>query len=291
MSTQTGPEPRGRLGRYRRAPAPPGTAPTPDRGSSFTVRGVILGILGVQMALAVLLAGRDVVNALPTLLSPSRMPTLDQPIRPGDQTRRFNPADLPGRDRGDPAQRISIPDPGDMPSRLRFDRLDDGVLLLTGAIAPGDAARLNDTLDTVTATTAPTRVRLHSPGGSVSDALAIGTRLRDEGLTTEMMAGDICLSACPYIFAGGITRMAEDGALLGVHQHYFGENTVLPAFLAVEDVQSGQAEVMAHLDALGVDVRVMQHALSTPPDEIYILTREELSEYEVIFDGEDEADG
>ena len=66
---------------------------------------------------------------------------------------------------------------------------------------------------------------------------------------------------------------------MGVHQHYFGENTALPAFLAVEDIQRGQADVMAHLDAMGVDVRVMQHALSTPPEAIYVLLPEELEDY------------
>lgn len=70
--------------------------------------------------------------------------------------------------------------------------------------------------------------------------------------------------------------------MVGVHQHYFGENTVLPAFLAVEDIQRGQGEVMGYLDEMGIDLRLMQPALATPPDAIYILVREELERYGLV---------
>ena len=266
------------------------TAPTPPARRGWSVRGVILAILGVQLMLAALLAGRDLVSALPQILSPSRQPALDQPIRPGDQTRRFRPADLPARPDTGPGQRISIPNPGDMPSRLRVERIDAETLLLTGTIAPGDAARLDELVFDLDAQTEPGAVRLHSPGGSVSDALEIGRKLRAAGFNTVMQDSDICLSACPYIFASGVTRRAASGALIGVHQHFFGENTVLPAFLAVEDVQAGQAEVLRHLDQMGIDLRVMQHSLSTPPDEIYILTAEELTAYRLLFEGPEPAE-
>ena len=244
----------------------------------FTVRRAILAILALQLGIAAVLAGRDFVSALPSLLAPTRQPALDQPIRPGDQTRRYRPADLPARESA-PGDRISIPNPGDMPTRLRFEQLDEATVLMTGQIAAGDAERFADwapeDLSDMT-------VRLHSPGGSVADALAIGRALRDGGFSTTMIAGDICLSACPYVFVGGVERDADPSAMIGVHQHYFGENTMLPAFLAVEDVQNGQAEVLRHLVEMGVDPRLMQHSLSTPPDEIYILTEAELQDYSVI---------
>jgi hypothetical protein len=157
------------------------------------------------------------------------------------------------------------------------------VALLTGQIDAGDAARFTEWLDPEATFTT---IRLHSPGGSVQDALAIGRALREAGLATVMEAGDICLSACPYMLAGGVSRAVDDMAMVGVHQHYFGENTALPAFLAVSDIQAGQADVMAYLDEMGVDVRVMQHALSTPPESIYVLLPEELSGYRMVFEAE-----
>jgi len=165
----------------------------------------------------------------------------------------------------------------DFGPRLAF-RDDGDALRMEGEIAPGDASRLRDYL---AGRDNPGEVLLNSPGGSVSDALDIGRQLRDAGVATRMGASDICLSACPYIFASGTERIAPDAAKLGVHQHYFGESTVLPAFMAVEDVQRGQGLVMAYLDEMGVDPLVMQHALTTPPDEIYVLIPEELDAYEL----------
>ena len=100
-----------------------------------------------------------------------------------------------------------------------------------------------------------------------------------ESIDTEMRAGEICYSACPYVLAAGVHRKIDDAASVGVHQHYFGESTILPASFAVEDIQRGQGEVMIYLDAMGIDPLVMQHALTTPPDEIYVLLPEQLVLY------------
>ncbi|MAB16290.1 MAG: hypothetical protein CMN07_03825, partial [Roseobacter sp.] len=86
-------------------------------------------------------------------------------------------------------------------------------------------------------------------------------------------------SACPYLLAAGTSRTIPEDASVGVHQHFFGENTLLPTFLAVEDIQRGQGEVMEYLDQMGIDPLVMRHALATPSDEIYLLLPEELESY------------
>ncbi|MFQ6553197.1 hypothetical protein AAD018_012745 [Aestuariibius insulae] len=228
------------------------------------VQKAIRWILVLQVGVAILMFSTDLLGRLPSILSPSKAPTFDRPTAPGDQTRRYAP------------RRITTgPDTSPLPRRLVFDREGD-VLTLTGAIEQGDAARFDEELNRVG--TIET-IRLMSPGGSVLDALDIGRRLRDERLSTEMTADGVCLSACPYILAAGTERRVHISASVGVHQHYFGESTVLPAFTAVEDIQRGQGEVMRYLDEMGVDPLVMQHALVTPPDEIYILTPNELETY------------
>ncbi|MEL6889667.1 MAG: hypothetical protein AAFO86_13295, partial [Pseudomonadota bacterium] len=110
-------------------------------------------------------------------------------------------------------------------------------------------------------------------------ALALGRHIRMKGIATRMLPGEFCYSACPYLLAAGPSRDISQGASVGVHQHYFGENTLLPAAFAIEDIQRGQAEVMAYLDEMGIDPLVMTHALSTPPDQIYVLLPEELDQY------------
>ncbi|MEP5758374.1 MAG: hypothetical protein ABJ327_03485 [Litoreibacter sp.] len=240
----------------------------------FTTKGVIFGILGLQLLLATMLMGRDLTSAWATINWPSTQPRFDTPVLPGDQTRRYRPSDMPLReaDLGNPDRPYRST--GDMPARLAFE-LNDDVLNLTGTIAPGDAERMAEQMADVDIQ----RVRLNSPGGSVQDALEIGRMLRKARLETLLGAGDICLSACPYVLASGIERRVHGTAQVGVHQHYFGQNSALPAFLAVEQIQRGQADVMRYLAEMDVDTLIMQHALNTPADEIYVLLNTQLTEY------------
>ena len=242
----------------------------------------LMALLALQVGLGLFLFGADLARVLPRMLNGSDAPGLTTPTAPGDQTRRYDPARMPARE-APPGARPMPGGGGDMPSRLIARRVTwEGaeVLTLTGAIGPGDAARLiaEEVLEE------GLTVYLNSPGGSVSDALALGRWLRERGANTAMGESDICLSACPYVLAGGVERTVEEGAWVGVHQHYFDQNTVLPAFLAVEDIQRGQGEVMAHLIEMGLDPALMQPALLTPPSEIYILTPQELADYRVVTD-------
>ncbi len=243
----------------------------PARAPDATTR-TLRWLLGAQLALAAALVAVDLAPALPGLVSPSGAPALDRPTRPGDQTRRYRPAD--------PAH----PGPGvdpDMPRRLVLDRVRvDGApaIRLRGAVAPGDGDRIAAALGEAP----PALVVLDSPGGSVRDALAIGRAIRETGAATRLVADAVCLSACPLMFAGGVERAASEGARLGVHQHSYGEATLLPAFLAVEDMQRGQADVLAHFEAMGVDLRIMGPSMATPADEIYILSPDELRDWNVV---------
>ncbi|WP_300030686.1 hypothetical protein [uncultured Roseobacter sp.] len=247
----------------------------------ITTRGALTGLLALQILLALLLMGRDLLSALPAMMRSTDQPAFDTPVAPGDQRRQYAPRDLPLRPADGPNVQ-QFTSSGDMPRRLDFDRQGE-VLVLTGQIAEGDAARVTDALEAQA--DGLVYVRLNSPGGSVTDALAIGRDLRARGLETVAGAGDICLSACPYIFAAGVARRAHEDAQIGVHQHFFGASSALPAYWAVEVIQRGQADVMRYLDAMGVDTLVMQHALATPPDEIYVLLPEELETYRMVTEG------
>lgn len=242
---------------------------TPNPGGMTPARGIKL-VLIAQVVIACILFGNDIIRVLPDLGRPSTTaPRLTQPVLPGDQTRRYDLREVPSNPQA--------PDTGEMPSRLLFAVKGD-VLEMTGAIADGDADRLTEFL---ISRTMPKTVRIHSTGGSVADALAIGVRVRREGMITEISKGNVCLSACPYVLAAGTERRVHKDAFVGVHQHYFGENTALPAFLAVEDIQRGQGDVMRYLIEMGIDPALMQHALVTPPEDIYILLPEELERYKL----------
>ncbi len=242
----------------------------------LTVSGVLRGTLVLQFAIGALLVLGDVRDggfSLPRF-GPSA-PRLSEPVRPGDQRRTFDPS-------RDHAPVSPLRDAGTLPDRLTLTRESGGTWRLEGAIVSGDATRIIDLIDG--ADSALDTLILQSPGGSVLDALALGRHLRENGIATRMLEGEFCYSACPYLLAGGTTRDIAEGASVGVHQHYFGENTLLPAFVAVEDIQRGQGEVMIYLEEMGIDPLVMQHALTTPSDEIYVLLPEELALYGFVAD-------
>jgi hypothetical protein len=246
-----------------------------SRGVARTLSAVLIFQVGIGILL-VLGDMRDGVGALSLPGLRPDAPRLSEPVRPGDQRRIFSP----DRDRTSVTPQR---DPGQLPDRLTLT-FHDGSWRLEGAVAEGDANRLIPQIDR--AVPPIEALLLQSPGGSVRDALDLGRHLRAAGIATEILSGEFCYSACPYLFAGGTTRTAAPSASIGVHQHYFGENTLLPAFVAVEDIQRGQAEVMAYLDDMGLDPLVMRHALATPPDEIYILLPEELERYRFVSESQ-----
>ncbi|WP_299282961.1 hypothetical protein [uncultured Tateyamaria sp.] len=233
------------------------------------VARVLMGVLIFQLGLGGLLILGDMQGLRLPSFGPDA-PRLTEPVRPGDQRRTFRP------DRDRPTMQPAR-DPGDLPDRLVLTQTDGATYRLEGGIRAGDAPRLIGLINAAEPT--PETLILQSPGGSVSDALELGRHIRAEGMTTRMLSGEFCMSACPYLLAAGTSREIDANATVGVHQHYFGENTFLPAAFAVEDIQRGQGEVMTYLDEMGIDPLVMQHALSTPPDEIYVLLPEELARY------------
>lgn len=239
---------------------------TPKRNP---VGRVLTGVLGFQLLLGGLLFIGDLQDGFRLPSTGPKSPALTEPVRPGDQTRRFSPK------RAVPGSREPLPE------RLTLTVVSGGdAIVLEGEIEGGDASRILKQINELPQ--APTRAILNSPGGSVRDALELGRALRLSGMDTEMRSADICYSACPYLLAAGVERSVPQDAFVGVHQHYFGESTILPAFAAVEDIQRGQGEVMRYLDQMGIDPLVMQHALVTPPDEIYVLLPEELERYKFI---------
>jgi len=231
------------------------------------VSRILAGVLFFQIGIGALLVIGDIQGAGLSLprFGPAA-PELTQPVRPGDQRRTFDP------NRPLPTQPNT-----ELPDRLTLLQEAGGRYRLEGAIAGGDAPRLEALI--AQADPAVEVLLLQSPGGSVGDALALGRYIRRAGLATEMEDGAICYSACPYLLAAGITRTIPDGASVGVHQHYFDQSTILPAAFAVEDIQRGQSQVMGYLDEMGIDPLLMQPAMATPPDEIYVLLPEELTRY------------
>lgn len=230
-----------------------------------------------QVALAGLLVLFQVSEHWPALGPGQRSAPATGPVTPGDQRREYR-TDRPTPDlmTGPPGADY----PGEFPDRLAFlDRDVDpfgAVLMLSGQIAPGDADRFARELEA--RSSLPERVVLHSPGGSVGDAQEIGRMLRARELSTAVLAGGYCVSACPYVLAAGIDRQVSESGIVGMHQHYYDATMVLPAMFAVKDIQFSQGETLQYLIDMGIAPSLMLYSLQTPPEEIYALVRDELLE-------------
>lgn len=161
-----------------------------------------------------------------------------------------------------------------------------GELRLTGSIDLGSADRFaaeiaarGEYVETVV---------LDSPGGSVVDALAIGSLIHEKGLATKVAAGSLCASSCPIIFASGAERLASPEAAIGVHQIYAAalsgdpQNALRVAGTAMSDAQSTTAEIISHLTKTGVDPALWLHALETPPDRLYYFNPEEMTRLRLV---------
>lgn len=88
------------------------------------------------------------------------------------------------------------------------------VVWIVGEIESGDYFHLRRILRRNEITT----VALHSPGGSVSEALQMGAIIHDQQLTTYIPSDAVCASACSFIFFAGQERVSD--GMLGVHQFY-----------------------------------------------------------------------
>lgn len=113
-------------------------------------------------------------------------------------------------------------------------------------------------------------IALNSPGGSVDSALKMAYEVHKRGLTTYVPKDMGCYSACAYMFLAGSDRQAEGE--LGVHQ----------ISSEVADLVLTQTTLGDLLDALttfGVHQQVISHMLRTPPDDMYVFTTAELTDY------------
>lgn len=136
----------------------------------------------------------------PALNLPRLVPSIFGPLLP-DGGKHLVPLPLPE---------------GALAKPMTFELVGGGRLMASGTITPGvsqsfavEAERHGEYIRTVV---------LNSPGGSVTDALAMGRLIREKRFATEVEAGKYCVSSCPLVFAGGVDRRAGEKATIGVHQ-------------------------------------------------------------------------
>jgi hypothetical protein len=169
-----------------------------------------------------------------------------------------------------------------MQSKMTFELLGDGKLLASGTIFPGTAAAFAGEI--AKRGSYVKMVTLQSPGGSVWDAMEMGRLIRAKGFSTEVEDKHYCASACPLVFAGGVTRHAAAQSAIGVHQAFAVEQAGLDPSDGMANGQRISAAAQSYLRSMGVDLGVWVHAMETPKDRLYYFTSAELLDLRLATD-------
>jgi hypothetical protein len=203
-------------------------------------------------------------------VEPSQVETPGNPAKPSSIP--LAPARRDGDKRVGP---LRAPDK-QLGQTMTFELMGDGRLLATGTITPGVADAFAAEVEKRGSYVKT--VVLHSPGGSVQDALRMGRLIREKAFATEVENGKYCASSCPLIFAGGVERRAGEKAAIGVHQVFAAPGSVVPASNAsgMDQAQRISAQCQKYLRDMGVDLGVWVHAMETPKDELFYFKPDEL---------------
>ena len=238
------------------------------------LRFIFRGTLAVTIA--VLTA--DLATTTGLLTKPDALPEKSPAASPSFNVPAILAPLLPGGDR----RLVPLPQPSAALGKpMTFELVGGGKLVATGTITPGiseafaaEVARRGDYIKTVT---------LNSPGGSVSDAMAMGRLIREKKFTTEVEAGKYCASSCPLMFAGGVERRAGDKAAIGVHQVFaMASADNVAARDDMSDAQRISAKCQRYLGDMGVNLQVWVHAMETPKDKLFIFKPEELASLNIV---------
>jgi hypothetical protein len=97
------------------------------------------------------------------------------------------------------------------------DRLPNGrtKLIMWGGIEPGDAERFRDAIEA--SKPISELVIIGSPGGVLDEGIKIGRIIRINKISTRIRGGSKCVSACNFVFLGGVIRSMDPGAEFITH--------------------------------------------------------------------------
>jgi len=247
---------------------------------AFFLRSILLGLIGatifvVGMDLREMLDAESMEWIDPRTSDPGPMA---RPA-PSDHIRPYLPRSQPvTRDGGKP-KLPGLPndyDEGALQKRLAFFLGDDGAVTALGRIEPGAAGDFERFM--MENKGKVSSVVLHSPGGSVRDALELGTFIREKKLETQVPTNGYCASSCPLVFASGVKRETSTDAWIGVHQVYTSSSTVGTIHDGLAEAQQISATCQQYLIDMGVDGQVWTHAMRTPKQKLYVFTPEQLIE-------------
>ena len=186
---------------------------------------------------------------------------------------------LPGGDK----RLMPLPQPdGALAKPMTFELVGGGKLMATGTITPGISAsfaaeigKRGDYIKTVV---------LNSPGGSVTDALAMGRLIRDKKVRNRSRGREILRIVLPV----GVRRRHRAARRRQGHDRRAsgGRTCVLPPAGAPRNemsvAQNISARCQRYLGDMGINLQVWVHAMETPHDKLFVFKPDELKSLNIV---------
>ena len=136
------------------------------------------------------------------------------------------------------------------------------MVLMSGPIQRGDADRFFDSIQKFPSAT----VVLSGPGGSVKEALEIGSEIRYRGFATSVLPDEVCVSACGLIWLSGDRRYMSQQSVIGFHAAYIVRDGV------PQETGMGNAEIGSFMTHLGYGIEAFRFLTAAPPNGMNRLT-------------------
>jgi hypothetical protein len=155
-------------------------------------------------------------------------------------------------------------------------------IAVDGEIAKGDLARLRTTYERARRGSGLI-VSLDSPGGDLSEAMAMGRWIRQTKAWTAISQHASCASACVYVFAAGVQKMPL-GKLL-IHRPYLMDRPAGGVSAALKNALSASRSYFAEMN---VPEGLADIMFSIAPHDIRLLKPSEIEHYRL--EGEDMAE-
>jgi len=148
---------------------------------------------------------------------------------------------------------------------FHLDKVDRTAIVLDGVIDERSALNFRRAL---AARPHAKKLVLQSPGGVVQIGLLIAEEVYERGMETTIPFGQVCASACSFVFLAGRERSAQGS--LGVHQL----NARKPDIRAV---QTNISDILELLGKYGTPREVLTRMFGTPPEKMHFFSATEMA--------------
>lgn len=240
--------------------------------------GVLLaGVLGVLLLDYRALTGKNIPFDIP-FARPAETSTPILPAREDDQIRRYSPQTRVDFGPGGKAELPGVPGRADglLSGTMTFHDAGEGIVSAVGFIEAGTAIRFGEFIARLSERGRIKTIYLHSPGGSVRDAIEMSRFIRENKMNTVITKHAYCASSCPLVFSGGVKRIMTKPAALGVHQIFTSDSAIGTLQQGVANAQAISAQAQQLLVEMGVDPQAWIQAMATPKDQLYLFTDKEI---------------